>query len=364
MKTLPLHDEYVRAGADFGEEPGWIVPGHFGDPSGEYQAALERVALFDLSYRTKIQLAGPDARGFLHNVCTNDVKNLPIGGGCEAFLITAKGRVVAHVLVGHCQQPDGAVLWLDTVPDQADVILDYLEHYLVSEQVELADRTLGFGMFHVCGPQAGALLEALTGQRVAELPQLHAAGFEWPQGGRPWCSVRHHRPLGIDGYDLFFPADQTLTIWTALRDSGAAQAGRDVYDTLRIEAGTPEFGADLDEERFVMEVGRTAEAISMTKGCYLGQEAVVMARDRGHVNRMLMGVTAPHDGLLPAGGRLFKGSEEVGQVTSSTESPRLQQVIALAYLRRGSQEPGTQLVVEPESDGRTVTVSRLPFVTR
>jgi glycine cleavage system aminomethyltransferase T len=100
----------------------------------------------------------------------------------------------------------------------------------------------------------------------------------------------------------------------------------------------------------------------MTKGCYLGQESVVMARDRGQVNRTLMGVTTAADGLLPAAGRLFKGDDEVGQVTSSTESPRLNQVIALAYLRRGSQETGLQLVVEPATDGRTVTVCALPFV--
>jgi folate-binding protein YgfZ len=361
MKTLPLHEEYIRAGADFGEEPGWIVPGHFGDPTGEYQAAVERAALFDLSCRTKVELAGPEARAFLHNLCTQDVKNLPLGGGCEAFLITSKGRVVAHVLVGHYLQPNSAVLWLDTVPDQADVIGEHLEHYLISEQVELADRTLVFGMLHVCGSQAGAIIESVTGQSVGDLQPLHNRGFEWPCEGKPWCNVRRTRSLGLDGYDLIFPAEQSLKLWTTLREAGAVPAGAEAYETLRIEAGTPEFGVDIKEERFVMEVGRTEQAISMTKGCYLGQESVVMARDRGHVNRTLMGVAAPRDGLLPVDGRLYKGAEEVGQITSSTESPRLQQVIALAYLRRGSQEPGTQLVLEPEVDGRTVIVCRLPF---
>src|SRR5947199_9527134 len=137
MKTLPLHDEYVRAGADFGEEPGWLVPGHFGDPAGEYEAAVERAALFDLSCRSKVELAGPDACAFLNNLCTNDVKDLPVGGGCEAFVITAKGKIVAHVQVGHYRQPDAPVVWLDTVADQAAAIGGYLEHYLVSEQVEL-----------------------------------------------------------------------------------------------------------------------------------------------------------------------------------------------------------------------------------
>src|SRR6266481_5175961 len=109
-----------------------------------------------------------------------------------------------------------------------------------------------------------------------------------------------------------------------------------------------------------MEIG-LAGAICHTKGCYLGQESVVMARDRGQVNRMLMGVQAMGDEMLPAGARLLRGADEAGLVTSSTFSPRLSQVIALAYLRRGSQEPGTELIVEPASDGRLVTVCALPF---
>ncbi len=362
MKTLPLHQEYVRAGADFGEEPGWLVPGHFGDPSGEYQAAVERAALFDLSCRTKVELAGPDARAFLHNLCTNDIKDRPVGGGCEAFLLSAKGRVVAHVLVGHYQQPDSATLLLDTVPDQAGVVGAHLEHYLISERVELADRTEVYGLFHLCGPAAATALEAATGHRLADLAPLHNRAVEWPAEDRPRCWVRRHAPLGLDGYDIFFPAQRSLELWRQLRDGGAVPAGMEAYETLRIEAGTPEFGPDIDAQRFVMEIGRTPQAISYSKGCYLGQESVVMARDRGQVNRTLVGVRAPGPELLPAGARLLRGNDEVGQITSCTDSPRLGQVIALAYVRRGSQEPGTELLLEPSAGGRVVTVCGLPFV--
>jgi tRNA-modifying protein YgfZ len=362
MKTLPLHEEYVRAGADFGEEPGWLVPGHFGDPAGEYQAAVDRAALFDLSCRTKVELAGPEARLFLNNLCTNDVKTLPVGDGCEAFLITAKGKVLAHVLIGHYQQPDGAVLWLDTVPDQAAVIGDHLDHYLVSEQVDLADRTETLGMFHLCGPAAGVVLQSVVGQNFADLASLQNRALPWPREGGTNCYVRRRSALGRDGFDLLFPVGHSLELWKVLRDGGALPAGREPYDTLRVEAGMPEFGADFDQQRFVMETGRTAQAIAPNKGCYLGQESVVMARDRGQVNRTLIGVAAASDGLLPVGGRLFKGGEEVGQITSATESPRLRKAIALAYLRRGSQQPGMELVVEPETDGRTVTVCALPFI--
>ena len=354
MRTLPLHETHVQAGAEFEPYGGWLVPAHFGDPGGEYEAATQHAALFDLSCRTIVQLAGPDARTFLNNLCTNDVKELPIGAGCEAFLLTAKGRVVAHGLIGHFQLADAAALWLDTVPGQAATILGHLDHYLISEQVELADRSADFGVFHVAGPRSEAIVQAASGANVTDLSPLHHVALES-------CHIRRHAFLGVDGYDLIFPVERGAQLWTALGDAGAVPAGMETRETLRIEAGVPEFGADFDGQRLGMEVGRTPQAISFSKGCYLGQETVVMARDRGHVNRALMGVQATDDGLLPEGARLVRGEEEAGQITSTTYSPSVKRAIGLAYLRRGSQEPGTELLVEPANEGRRVQVVALPF---
>jgi folate-binding protein YgfZ len=360
MKTLPLHDAYVDGGADFDDQGSCLVPAHFGDPEGEYQAALERAVLIDLSCRSKVELTGPEARAFLNNLCTNDVKNLPVGGGCEAFLITAKGKVVAHLNVGHRQQETTATLCLDAVAHQAAEIIEYLGHYLISEQVELADRTQDFGLFHLCGPSAAAILQRTIGQDFSDLPHLHNRAVTWTGDGQAG-HVRRNNVLGLDGYDLRFPATASLTLWRQLRDAGAVPTGMETYQTMRVEAGTPEFGPDFDKQRFVMEVGRTTQAISYAKGCYLGQESVVMARDRGQVNRILMGVKSQGDELLTPGTRLLRDAGEVGQVTSTAYSPRLNQAIALAYLRRGNQEPGIELLLDPVESGRIVTVCSLPF---
>lgn len=146
-----------------------------------------------------------------------------------------------------------------------------------------------------------------------------------------------------------------------LAAAGAIQAAPEVHEVLRIEAGTPEYGKEMDDDRFVMEVGRTAQAISYTKGCYLGQEPIVMARDRGQVNRTLMGVMfAGSTEAIPPGSKLFAGETEVGLVTSSAWSPRLQQVLALAYVRRGNQQPGSEFVC----DGRKGVLSTSPFGIR
>jgi folate-binding protein YgfZ len=180
-------------------------------------------------------------------------------------------------------------------------------------------------------------------------------------GEHATCHVRRHDPLGLPGYDLVCLTARAVDVWQRLTAAGAGLAGLDAYEVLRVEAGTPVYGADIDENRFVVEVGRT-DAICYTKGCYLGQEPIVMARDRaGHVNRTFRGLKLSAGGVVPAGARLITPEgKDVGVVTSSVVSPRLGP-IALAYIRRGSDQPGTALEVEPAGGGHTAVVAELPM---
>lgn len=316
-----------------------------------YQQATEQAVLFDLSSRSKIELIGPEALMYLNNLCTQDVKSLPIGAGCEAFLTTAKAKIVAHVLIGHFARPgDGAFVLLDTVPGQAGKVLAHLNHFLISEQVELADRTDSLGQFHVCGPKAENALQESLGEPVAELQELGNRTLVGPGG--ELIFVRRNDALALPGYDLLCPTAIAAELSGRLTSVGTTTAGPEIWETLRIEAGLPVYGLEMDDNRLAMEVGRT-RAISYTKGCYLGQETIVMARDRGHVNRLLTLLRIDGDQPVSAGAKVLHAEQEVGQVTSSTVSPRFGPV-ALAYLRRGFWEPGMQLRLE---DGRTARIA-------
>jgi tRNA-modifying protein YgfZ len=300
-----------------------------------YRAATEGVALFDLSDHGKIELAGPDARIFLHNLCTQDVKDLPVSATCEAFLTTTKARVVAHVWITHRETN---LLLLDMVAGQSTKVFDHLNHYLISEKAELADRSTEFALLRLVGPKAAALLSSLA-----------------------ITPARQHRLLGLDGMDLYCPRAEAASLGQRLIDAGAVRADPATYQILRIEAGLPEYGIDMDENRLAMEVNRTAQAICYTKGCFLGQETIVMARDRGQVNRLLMGVKIAGSAPVAPGTKLFRADDDVGQVTSSTFSPKLGQVVALAYLRRGSWDAGTEVAIDQASDSRRGVVCGLPF---
>lgn len=305
----------------------------------EYQGAREQAVFFDLSDRGKVVVSGSDSRTFLHNLCTNDVKSLHPGAGCEVFFATAQARAVAYGVI-HCLEPiEQESFWLDLDPGLADKLVKHLDRYIISEQVELSDRSAEFAQWHVAGPVAKAVVDraALT------------AGWQI----RPWDRI------GLPGYDVLSQLASKHAVRKALLDAGANSAGPEVYDVLRIEAGMPVYGIDIDDNRFVVEVGRK-QAISYTKGCYLGQEPIVMARDRGHVNRMLMGLRVHSQAPLPRGTKLTRDGKEVGEVTSSVVSPRFG-TIALAYIRRGNQEPGTMVEHAIGGAAGTGEVVSLPF---
>jgi folate-binding protein YgfZ len=358
----PLHEAAARAGATFTDEAGWAMPAHYGDPAAEYRAAREGAALFDLSHRGKVELTGPEAATFLHNLLTNDVKGLAYSHGCESFLCNVQARVLAYALVYRLKIFDDAAFlsshdafWLDVDPGAGDKVVRHLDRHLISEQVEIADRTGSFAQLHLAGPLAPALLEK-DGIKDLQPLELMQDGF-----GPETAQFRRNDRLGVPGYDVVCPAARAEWFWDRWLGRGARPAGLDAENVLRVEAGTPVYGRDIDETNLAPEVGRTARAISYAKGCYLGQEPIVRLRDLGHVNRVLTGIRI--DGTEPAaqGAKLWRDGKEVGHVTSSVLSPALGTAVALAYVRRGNSDPGTALEVEIKAARGRASVVSLPF---
>jgi tRNA-modifying protein YgfZ len=315
---------------------------------------MSDVLVFDLSDRVKIEVAGRDAARFLHNLSTNDVVNLTPDRGCEAFFCTAKAKFVFHAVIWNLTGAGAPTYWLDAGPGPSERVFKHLDRHLISERVELNDRTADFVQYRVVGEGARAAVASVVNGGVPETPDLRHALRALPDGAP--CHVFALDLLTVPAYDLVCERAAQTSLWQAMATAGLPPGDAEQYEVLRVEAGLPEFGKDLDENRFVVETGRVARAISYTKGCYLGQEPVVMARDRGHVNRFLVGLKLSGEGPAAHGSRVFHGEREVGLVTSSSRSTRFG-AIALGYVWRGSHEPGTALRVED----RDATVAALPF---
>jgi folate-binding protein YgfZ len=358
-ETTPLAATAATAGAVFVEEHGWLMPARYSDPAAEYRSACASAAVFDVSHHGKIELGGKDAVSFLHNLCTNELNNLPAGSGCEAFLTTSQAKIVAYVLIYRVLLKDGTTaLWIDAGPGMGEAVAKHLDRHLISEQVEISDKTRELAQLHLVGPRANAVL---TQALRAEPPT--AASLQHQKIALAGADVylRRHDPLAAPGWDILCPAEQAIAVWQALISTGGRPAGLEAYRILRVEAGTPAYGEDIDESNLPQEVGRTDQTISFTKGCYVGQETVARIRTYGHVNRSLVGLKLAGAEPVPRGTKIWRDGKEVGQTTTSVASPRLGQAIALAYVRRGNQEPGTAVEVQVAESRRTAEIRTLPF---
>ena len=335
------------------------LPLSFGDVQKEYAAARSDVVIFDISNRAKIEMTGPDVPAFLNNICTNQVADLPLGGGCEAFLTTAKAKAVAHIRVYHIQLADGRhAYWVDGAPGQNRKIEMHLDHYLISEQVAFADRTADYAQFLVMGAKSKALISKLILEEVPELGSHHYLIRSLGIGGS--CQIRFEPDFNIPAYEIVCLKSRSVQVWKALTSDDGIPGGTETLDILRVEAGYPAAGKEIEETTFIPELNRAMQAICSTKGCYLGQEPIVMARDRGQVNRLLFGLLLEKS-IVQHGALVFREGNEVGRVTSSVYSPLLKQNIALAYLRRGNHELGTSFVIGSDGTTQTAVSCSLPF---
>jgi folate-binding protein YgfZ len=339
-----------------------LMPGNYTNAAVEYRQCCDHAGLFDQSQRGKVEITGPDAVSFLHNLCSNDIQGLATGGGCEAFMTTAKAKVVAFARIFRLPSEENQkALWLDLDPGQSATVVQHLNKYLISEQVEITDRTNEFIQVHLAGPEAKTVLTRFIGKEMLPLANLQILLVASEPLNK--LHFRRHDRLSLPGYDILCPAPEAEWLWKALLEAGAHSAGPEAFEILRLEAGTPVYGIDIDETILAPEVGRTERAISYSKGCYLGQETIVRTRDLGHINRSLLGLKISGDIAVPRGGKLFREGKEVGKVTSSAFSPRLGVTIGLAYVHRGSQEPGSRLEVKtPEGLRMAAEVSPLPLI--
>jgi len=316
----------------------------------QHAALTTGAGVADLGERTQVEMTGLDRAAFLHGFCTNDIKRLVAGQGCEAFLTTIQGKTLAYLHV-YCQ-PDS--LALDAEPEHASAIIDHLDRYIIREDVQLADRSAACTTLLAAGPDAADLIgramrfdAAVPGERLA-----HTQGT-W-EGHAVW--VRRTDYTGEPGYFLQCARELADQLRSALIAAGATGCLPDAVEMARIEAGTPRFGCDITPDNLPQEVDRNERAISFTKGCYLGQETVARIDALGHVNRTLRAVRFAGNQVPQAGHELRRDGKPVGGVTSATWSLRLDAPLALAYVRRGSNQPGTQL----ESDVGAAEVIACP----
>jgi hypothetical protein len=339
------------------DESGAVVD--FGAALLEYNAACGAAALMDRSSLTKLEFRGRDRARFVHNLCTNNVKSLAPGGACEAFVTDVHGKILAFVRIFAAAD----TIYLDSAPGTSDRLIAHFRRYLITEDVEIADRTSDTAAFLLVGPESRAIAGAAAFQQIPDLPEL---GHTLVRIADVECRVIASSVLGVSAFEVWSPAVQAAVVWQALRRSGQPHGlrpmGETAYAILRVEAGLPQFGIDIDETNLPQEIGRNDRAISFTKGCYLGQETVARIDALGHVNRRLVGLKIDSANLPPSGTSVLAAGKEIGRITSVVQSPALG-VVALGYVRRGYERPGTELAVASPDRPTAAIVQAIPMRT-
>jgi folate-binding protein YgfZ len=325
---------------------------NYGDPVAEYRAARTGAALFDCSDTGKVDVAGRDSASFLHNLCTNDIKGLGVGHGCQAFLTTSQAKTIALACIFRMESER---FCLDSGRVPGDVISCHLDHFLVSEAVAFTDRSDELVQLHLTGPEAHRILGSIA-LVSSDVPELSVHQVEWRTSK---LEIRKRSRLGTGGFDLLAGPAAATSLWEAMTSAGAVSAGFEAYEMMRIEAGIPEYGVDIDESNLPQETGLTERAVSFEKGCYIGQETIARIRAYGHVNRYLVRLTVAGLQRPKPGCKLLSGQTEIGRLTSSSWAPSSDAIIALGYVRRGFEQAGKSITVHDGNERYAAVVSPL-----
>ena len=373
MNPLPLHEFHHSLNAHFGELRGAEMVANYGDVLAEHAALRGAAGVIDLSFRSRICLTGTDRARFLHGQVTNDVNRLRTREGCYTAITTAKGKMESDANIYALQDE----LLLDFEPGLTQKITERLEKFIVSDDVQVVDVASLYGLLSVQGPKAGEAIKALgifselpakefqsvkiSDAMLGEIYLMNQSRIDWNESGAQGVT----RPTF--GFDLFVPIDSLGAVAdkliAAAKSIGGRACGWDALEIARIEAGIPRFGVDMDESNIPLECGIESRAVSYKKGCYIGQEVINRIHSIGHVNKELRGLRLADDlKTLPAkGDKLFHDGKEVGYVTSAVKSPGLNATLALGYVRREANAPGTELRLSSAGDETKALVLALPF---
>lgn len=333
------------------------VPLSYADVGTEYAAIRAGAILVDRSQRGRLRVFGEKAGEALTGLVTNDVLSIAPGHGQYGAALSAKGRVVADLRIfanhGSYLVDTSARAW----PGFQSMVKKYVNPR-ISRYRDDSHAVRDLGIF---GTAARRIVGAVAGVHPDTLATLGAYDHAPATVGGTSITIARSPDIGVEGYELFVPFEAFGRLWEAAVSEGATPAGLAAWDIARVEAGRPEWGVDIDDTTIPQEANfDDFDAISYTKGCYIGQEVVARVHFRGHVNRHLRGLRSASAEAPPSGAQLFDDSgNHVGDVRSAVSSPRLGG-IAIGMVRR-EITPGMSLNAKWDGGERRVDVSLLPF---
>lgn len=329
MASEPIRSPFASA-ASYAAACEWIdyrgvrFAARFSDLAAELAAVEAGPVLVDRTDRGLIEVTGKDRKTWLHNLVTNAVKTLDDGAGNYAFAIDVRGRTIFDLNI--LALPDS--LWLDVDRSMAGAAIAHLNKFLITEDAKMVDRSAEFARLGVTGAGVDLIAPALGAGNFVAMPAL-ASTWAADGGAR---FVRHDF-AGRPGFELIIPVDSAAGVWERLVGLGVRPIGFEALDVLRIGAGIPWIGRDIDEKTIPPETGQIERGISYHKGCYLGQEVIERMRSHGTVARRLVKIQIAGRAAIATPADIKQGEAAVGRLTSLAFEPVAGKSIGLGYVR-------------------------------
>jgi aminomethyltransferase len=356
LRRTALYPEHVKLNAKMVPFGGWEMPVYYTGIVNEHQAVRHAVGIFDISHMGEIEVFGPEAEQWLNGLLTNNLSKLAVGEGQYTLMLNNEGGVIDDLIVYRLEQ-SRYFLVVNAAKIGEDFL--WLSGHRTGE-VTLLNCSDQFAAVAVQGPKSPDLFRP-----IGELPERNR--IRPYRLGSVQVLVARTGYTGEDGFEAFFPADSARTVWNQFLELGKPwqllPCGLGARDTLRLEACYPLNGADLSPQRTPVEAG-LGFFVDLTKSNFIGREPLLKQKTGGVKERLCAVRLAPKSAPPRAHYPVYVENQQIGELTSGSQSPTLGAGIGLGYLRSGYAKPGQSLEIEVRGRRFPATVEKKPLYKR
>jgi aminomethyltransferase len=356
-KKTPLYDEHARLGAKMIPFGDWIMPVQYSGIIDEHQAVRKNVGVFDISHMGQLVARGVRAGAWLNETLTNNIDKLEVGAGQYTFLLNEQGGIIDDLIV-YRTAPEAFLLVVNA--SRTDEDFAWLQKHL-GDNATLENRSADFGGLAIQGPRIIDLLQTMVGKEAALPARNQIRDFD---AGGIKLTIARTGYTGEDGVEVFFAAKDAAKVWNEIlekgKELGIRPCGLGARDTLRLEMCYPLNGSDLSPDHNPIEAG-LGFFVDLKKPKFVGREVLADAKENGTPNR-LVAFRMKGKGPPPRPHySVWREGERIGETTSGSLSPSLNEGIGMAYVAAAHAKVATEIEIEIRDRKLPAVIEKKPL---
>ncbi len=361
MPQTPLHAEHARLGASFTDFGGWDMPVRYSSDLAEHQAVRESAGLFDISHMAEIFVTGSGSAEFLDYALVGQASAIAIGKAKYSLICNVQGNIIDDLIV--YRLADEEFLVIANAGNRAAVVEALEQRANVMNFSGVEDLSDDFALLAIQGPAATAILQTLTDSDLSILP-YYSIGTGKVSGIDAYlCRTGY---TGEDGFEILFSSDKAALVFDALITAGAISCGLASRDTLRLEAGMPLYGHELNLDINPYQAG-LGRVVKLDRDADFVGKASLTALSTEDPDKQLVGLVGEGKRAARAEYLIYPTEDStvpIGEITSGALSPTLGYPVAMAYVESAWSEVGNTVSVDIRGTRLQMSVVKLPFYKR